>query len=266
MRLVSGLYALAQRVAYRVGLGARRRWERDRLAECPPGATSEERRLWASVCTTTMTSPERVLALRRAVRRVVAEGIPGDIVECGVWRGGSMLAAALTLAELGETTRDIYLFDTFTGMPEPTEQDRHGGQMASTLLAQSSPDSLVRAESSLATVRRTMSRSGYPASRIHYIEGRVEETIPDRAPESIALLRLDTDWYLSTQHELQHLWPRLSVGGVLIVNDYGHWEGARQAVNEWLAARVAGGEPELALELIDYTGRLLVKPAAGCAT
>jgi hypothetical protein len=166
-----------------------------------------------------MTSAERVFALRRSVRRVVAEGIPGAVVECGVWRGGSMLAAALTLAELGDTTRDLYLFDTFTGMPEPTEQDRHGGELAATLLARSSPDSWVRAYSSLAEVRRTMRRSGYPASRIHYVEGRVEETIPDRAPESIALLRLDTDWYQSTRHELKHLWPQLSAGGVLIVDD-----------------------------------------------
>lgn len=208
-----------------------------------------------------MTSAERVFALRRSVRRVVTEGIPGAVVECGVWRGGSMLAAALTLAELGDTTRDLYLFDTFTGMPEPTEQDRHGGELAATLLARSSPDSWVRAYSSLAEVRRTMRRSGYPASRIHYVEGRVEETIPDRAPESIALLRLDTDWYQSTRHELKHLWPRLSAGGVLIVDDYGHWEGARRAVDEWLA-----GEPGLALEPIDYTGRLLIKPATGRAT
>ncbi len=252
------LPATARRAARWAGLGRMARWARRRFAARPPVATAEDRRVWEAVRTVTMTSPERVLALRRSVRRVVDQGIPGAIVECGVWRGGSMLAAALTLAELGDTTRDLYLFDTFTGMTEPTEHDRHGGESAAALLAQSSPDSWVRAEASLAEVRRTMSRSGYPESRILYVEGRVEETIPERAPESIALLRLDTDWYESTRHELQHLWPRLSPGGVLIVDDYGHWDGARRAVDEWLA-----GEPGLRLEEIDYTGRLVIKPAPG---
>lgn len=254
---IEDLQAVARRTASRAGLGRMARWARRRFAARPPAATTEDRRLWEAVRTVTMTSPERVSALRRSVRRLVARNIPGAIVECGVWRGGSMLAAALTL---GDTTRDLYLFDTFAGMPEPTEHDRHGGESAAALLAQSSPDSWVRAEASLAEVRRTMSRSGYPEARIHYVEGRVEETIPGHAPESIALLRLDTDWYESTRHELQHLWPRLSPGGVLIVDDYGHWEGARRAVDEWLA-----GEPGLRLEEIDYTGRLVIKPARGRA-
>lgn len=252
---IQDLHAVARRTASRAGLGKMARWARRRFAMGPPVPTAEDRQLWESVRAVTMTSEERVLALRQSVRRVVVRNIPGAVVECGVWRGGSMLAAALTL---GDTTRDLYLFDTFTGMPEPTEHDRREGESAAALLAQSSPDSWVRAEASLAEVRRTMSRSGYPESRIHYVEGRVEATIPDHAPESIALLRLDTDWYESTRHELQHLWPRLSPGGVLIIDDYGHWDGARRAVDEWLV-----GEPGLRLEEIDYTGRLVIKPAPG---
>ena len=85
--------------------------------------------------------------------------------------------------------------------------------------------------------------------------GRVEETIPAHAPERIAVLRLDTDWYESTRHELEHLYPRLAVGGLVIIDDYGHWEGARRAVDEYLAATGA----QLFLTRIDYTGRLAVK-------
>jgi hypothetical protein len=208
-----------------------------------------------------MTSVERVFALRRAVQGIVADGIPGAIVECGVWRGGSMLAVALTLAELGDTRRELYLFDTYEGMPDPTEHDRHAGASAESLLAESRPGSFIRADASLAEVRRTMSRSGYPESRIHFVKGRVEDTIPDRAPGEIALLRLDTDWYMSTRHELNHLWPRVSSGGVLILDDYGHWEGARKAVDEWLA-----GQPGLTLEPIDYTGRAVRKQATAGQT
>jgi hypothetical protein len=78
-----------------------------------------------------------------------------------------------------------------------------------------------------------MSSIHYPASRIHFVKGKVEETIPDRAPEGIALLKLDTDWYESTKHELSHLYPRLTVGGVLIIDDYSWWRGAGEATDEY---------------------------------
>ena len=99
----------------------------------------------------------------------------------------------------------------------------------------------------------TCAATGYPAERLHFVEGKVEDTIPEQAPERIALLRLDTDWYESTRHELEHLYPRLSPGGVLIIDDYGHWEGARQAVDEYFKG-------EVYLHRIDYTGRLAIKP------
>jgi O-methyltransferase len=83
----------------------------------------------------------------------------------------------------------------------------------------------------------------------------VEDTLPDQAPERIALLRLDTDWYASTKHELEQLYPRLAEGGVLIVDDYGHYEGARRAVDEYFRA---AGEPVL-LNRIDFSGRLVIK-------
>jgi O-methyltransferase len=104
-------------------------------------------------------------------------------------------------------------------------------------------------------VRRNVGEMGYPGEKLHFVQGKVEDTIPGSAPEQIALLRLDTDWYESTRHELIHLYPRLSAGGVLIVDDYGHWQGSRRAVDEWIAQ--AG--VRILLNRIDYTGRVAVK-------
>ena len=96
---------------------------------------------------------------------------------------------------------------------------------------------------------------GYPAERIHFVQGKVEETIPRVLPERIALLRLDTDWYESTRHELIHLYPKLCAGGVLVLDDYGHWQGSRKAVDEWMAQTGT----RMLLNRVDYTGRIAVK-------
>jgi O-methyltransferase len=205
----------------------------------------------------TMTTPPRIYALVRAVEYVVHRGIPGAFVECGVWRGGSMMAVALTLQRLNATDRDLYLFDTFAGMTAPTDADvKPSGERAADLLEAEDADSDVWAIASLDDVRETLLGTGYPAERIHFVEGPVEETLPDRAPAEIALLRLDTDWYASTKHELVHLYPRLRAGGVLILDDYGYWQGARRAVDEYVAEH----ELRLLLNRIDHTARIALKP------
>jgi O-methyltransferase len=204
----------------------------------------------------TMTSPERVFALCDAVRYVAAAGIEGAVVECGVWRGGSSMAAALMLRELGAAVRDLCLFDTFEGMSAPTEHDRRaGGPAAADLLAASGKDAKVWAYSPLDEVRANLQSTGYPVGRIRFVQGKVEDTIPEHAPDKIAILRLDTDWYESTRHELEHLFPRLAVGGVLIIDDYGAWEGARRAVDEFVDAQ----KVRILLNRIDETGRVGVK-------
>jgi hypothetical protein len=205
----------------------------------------------------TMTTPPRVYALARAVEYVAAREIPGALVECGVWRGGSMMAAALTLLQLGVSDRDLYLFDTFAGMTAPTDEDvRRSGERAADLLAVEGAESEVWAIASLEDVREAVLGVGYPAERIHFVKGPVEETLPASAPDKIALLRLDTDWYASTKHELVHLFPRLTRGGVLILDDYGYWQGARHAVDEYLAEH----KVQLLLNRIDNTGRIALKP------
>jgi O-methyltransferase len=205
----------------------------------------------------TMTTPTRIYALMRAVDYVVDRNLQGAFLECGVWRGGSMMAAALTLLRRGVTDRELYLFDTFSGMTPPTEADvKPSGDRAADLLATESGDSDVWAIATLDEVRKAFRAVAYPEERIHFVVGPVEKTLPENAPKEIALLRLDTDWYESTKHELVHLYPRLTRGGVLILDDYGYWQGARRAVDEYFAER----DESLLLNRIDHTGRTALKP------
>jgi len=224
----------------------------------PPDFSAEEIEVLRTVAPYTMTSAEKIVELLRAVEYVIRAGIPGAIVECGVWKGGSMMAVASQLRRLGDTSRRLYLFDTFEGMTEPGHVDRsHAGESAAKLLASGDREtSWVWAKGPLDTVKQVIAHTQYPAELVSFVKGRVEDTLPKAAPEQIALLRLDTDWYSSTYHELVHLYPRLSSAGVLIIDDYGHWEGARRAVDQYLAEQ----RITLLLHRIDYSGRLAVKP------
>jgi len=226
----------------------------------PPDLDSGFASLYESCAPFTMTSVERMFALYNAIEYIEAAGIPGDIVECGVWRGGSSRLAALKLRALGSSARTLHLFDTFEGMPAPTDADvQHStGETAARILDRGERVEDANNEwayAPLSGVQRTMAETGYP--RVKYIQGKVEETLPASAPAQIALLRLDTDWYESTRHELEHLYPRLADGGVLIIDDYGYWEGARKAVDEYF--REAGRT--ILLNRIDDTGRIALKIA-----
>jgi O-methyltransferase len=206
----------------------------------------------------TMTGREKLFGLISAARYVTAHQVPGDVVECGVWRGGSMQSAALALIGAGDTSRTLHLFDTFEGMTEPTEKDvRFDGQTAEHLLATQGKDTKTWAIAGFDDVQQGMAETGYPQDQIVYHRGRVEETIPAEAPEKIAILRLDTDWYESTKHELEHLYDRLSPGGVLIIDDYGYFVGSRLATDEFIEAR---GEKLLLIPI--NSGRIAVKPWA----
>jgi O-methyltransferase len=219
--------------------------------------SANDREILARVANYTMTSVERQLALIQAVRYLVLRPIPGCFVECGVWRGGSSMAAALTLIQQGKLDRELYLYDTFEGMTPPASVDRTpDGVLAETHLSRNVSGTDYRCIAGIDEVRRNMALTGYPEHQIHYVKGPVESTIPAQSPPaSIALLRLDTDWYESTKHELVHLFPRLSEGGILILDDYGHWQGAKKATDEYLASL----DRKFYMHRIDYTGRLLVK-------
>lgn len=241
-------------MGYEIG----KRAEKTEAREFQADFTPEHIAIVKAVQPYTLTSPERIFALIESVRYVQRRGIPGSIVECGVWKGGSMMAAALTLLAQNRADRELYLFDTYEGMTKPTELDIHftgAAAMDSFTKFQTGEDSSDECAAGLGDVRRAMESTGYDERLIHYVKGKVETTIPGRAPETIAVLRLDTDWYESTRHELAHLFPRLATGGVLIIDDYGDWQGARKAVDEYIEQTA----PTLFLSRIDCTGRLAIK-------
>ena len=219
-------------------------------AALPPDFEPDHCSIVEAVKSRTATSPERIYVLIEAVKYIVANSIPGSIVECGVWKGGSMMAVAQTLLRLNCRDRDLYLFDTFEGMTGPSNLDTDAhGRLAAEMLDE------VRCYAGLDEVQDAMFSTGYSQDRIAFVRGRVEDTVPSAAPKEIALLRLDTDWYESTRHELIHLFPRLSPGGVLIIDDYGHWKGARLAVDEYFREN----RVPILLNRIDYTGRIAIK-------
>ncbi len=219
--------------------------------------SQKEREFISSVSKFTMTSPERLVTLIRSVYYLEENGIEGDFVECGVWKGGSVMAMIKVLQSLNIEERDIWLFDTFEGMTEPKDMDSKFDDTKAEILLKndSSRKSTVWAVSSLKEVSANISSLGYPSEKIKLIKGPVEDTLLKNKTEKIALLRLDTDWYESTKIELETLFPKLVKGGVLIIDDYGHWKGCKQAVDEYF---VKQGYP-IFLNRIDYTGRIFIK-------
>lgn len=232
----------------------------------PPEASEADRRTVALVRPYTMTSADRLWALIQAVRYVVAADIPGDLVECGIWRGGSSMAMAKTLRECGQLTRRIWLYDTFKGMTEPLPVDveTHSGRPAREALEaeQKNAAGSVWCVASKDDVCTNLKKTDYPSDNFKIVEGDVRETLPRETPGQISLLRLDTDWYESTRIELERLYPKLSPGGVCIIDDYGYWDGARKAVDEYLQRH----EIRVLLNKIDQAGRIFVKPAHHAAS
>lgn len=205
----------------------------------------------------TMTSIERMYAAWKAARYVAQNQVSGAIVECGVWKGGSTMVMAYALQQMGVTDRLIYLYDTYEGMSEPTEKDKDlSGTSAQGTWVDNQTDSVNEwCYSPLEEVQKNLQSTGYPIENIHFVKGKVEDTMPATLPKQIALLRLDTDWFDSTYHELIHLYPLLVEKGVLIIDDYGHWQGAREAVDKYFAEN----QVNMLLSRIDYTGRIGIK-------
>jgi O-methyltransferase len=191
--------------------------------------------------------------LYHLARHVVTAKVPGDFVECGVYAGGMSLLTALTWMACGDASRHLYLYDTFEGMPSPTGED---GLAAAAAFEANTVDGKRWAAWEMERVAAAMAASGYPPEKIHVVKGMVEDTIPVRAPERIAILRLDTDFYSSIRHCLAHLYPRLSSGGGLVLDDYGYMPGARKAVDEYLETLSAPPR----LHRINFTVRSGMKP------
>lgn len=187
----------------------------------------------------TITPKYSIVVLLDSVHHIITNKIEGDIVECGVWRGGSIMAIAKMLIDLKNQSKEIYLFDTFEGMTKPDKEidfDIRGTSMLEKFekmkITEESSNWMC---SSLLEVKKAVYSTGYDKEKFHFIQGKVEHTLPQKSPKKISLLRLDTDFYQSTKHEMINLFPRLSKGGIIIIDDYGSHLGSKKAVDEYLS-------------------------------
>lgn len=208
---------------------------------------SEFADLYRTVKPYTMSGNARLRGLYEAVRQVVADNVPGAVVECGTARGGSAALMGLTLKRLG-APRTLWVFDTFAGIPPPTADDPDES-IARLYTGQFRGDE--------AEVRALFERLGI-MGQARLVRGLFQDTVPGADVGPIAVLHLDGDWYESVKVCLDHLYDRVSPGGVIQIDDYGHWEGARKAVDEFLRTRSIS----VSLRYLDYTGRQFTKPRA----
>jgi len=181
-----------------------------------------------------MTNMHRMWSLVQSFHHIKQKKISGDFVECGVWKGGNLILLK-TLLEKYNLKKKIYGFDTFEGMPKPTTFDvKYNGKSGLDTYYEHKRLNLGFAHSELIEVKNNL-RENCSINNIRLIKGRVEDTLKilKNLPKKISILRLDTDFYSSTKVELNVLYPRLVKGGVLIIDDYGFWKGARRAVDEY---------------------------------
>jgi hypothetical protein len=174
---------------------------------------------------------------------VARKRIDGDVVECGVYRGGSALVLADRLLR-GDGSRAMWLFDTFGGMPEPGPEDPAEAWKE-----------VGTCTSSEAIVRETFRSAGAPLGRVHFVVGLYAATLPRFVPPPIALLHLDCDWHDSVRLCLETFYDAVVPGGLVVLDDYGHWTGCRTAVDRFLATRSFRGD----LIPIDYTSHYFWK-------
>lgn len=176
--------------------------------------------IWWHVKPHTATSVEQVVALCQSIAYVEQRRVPGAIVHCGVGKGGGAMAAALSLLALDSTQRQLYLCDTFT-------------------------------DARLNEVKQALMLTRYPWEKCRFANA----AMPTNMPEQIALLRLDTDGFESTYVGLEHFYPRLADGGILIINGFGLWQGAQHAADIYFREQLIDAD----LRTIDGTGRLHLK-------
>lgn len=177
----------------------------------------------------TMIGMRRLDALQNCVEEVLAHGVPGDLVETGVWRGGSVIFMRAVLKAWGVTDRVVWVADSFRGLPppDPTSYPADAGDRHFTRreLAISAAD-----------VRRNFAAYGLLDEQVRFLEGWFKDTLPAAPFERLAVMRLDGDLYESTMDALTHLYPKLSPGGFAIVDDYGLLPPCRQAVDDYRRA------------------------------
>lgn len=233
----------------------------NRLSKLPIELTDVDKKLIKHVGdgNYTMSSMARLVNTLKACQYVVHNNIPGDFVECGVWRGGNGILAQKVF-KLLNSKRKVWMFDTFEGMTAPTDLDVEQHTQVEAKREFLSKQTKTHNEwcyASLDDVRKNCIQSGLDLEEFRFIKGDVCQSLRfnENLPAKISVLRLDTDWYESTKSELEILYPKLTNRGVLIIDDYGYWEGARKAVDEYFSTK----DYRPLFDVIDSTGRSTVK-------
>jgi len=201
----------------------------------------EEGRDWP-VWAETMIGLRRLDNLQECIETVVAEDVPGDVLEAGVWRGGAGILMRAVLDVLGDTERTVWMADSFQGLPKPRPEhpaDADDGHWSQPFLAVS-----------LDQVKRNFTRYGMLDERVRFLEGWFADTLPTAPIDRLAVLRADGDMYGSTMDVLSALYEKVSVGGFVIIDDYGEIAQCRAAVEDFRSAHKIS-EP---LQRIDGTG------------
>lgn len=174
----------------------------------------------------TMIGRKRLDNIQDCIVRALRDGVPGDLIETGVWRGGSTIFMKAVLEALNDTTRVVWVADSFAGLPKPKEDeypaDKGDWTWTVAELAVSADE-----------VRANFERYGLLDERVRFLEGWFRDTLPIAPIESLAILRLDGDLYESTMDALRSLHPKVSEGGFVIVDDYGSYPACAQAVDDY---------------------------------
>jgi hypothetical protein len=206
----------------------------------------------------TMCAPANHWAIIQSLQHIKKNNIEGDLVECGVYKGGNIILFDYLL-EKYQLNKKIFAYDTFEGMPKPSEIDMDlKNNLASQTKKNYEKNNIIWCYASLDEVKNNIKKFNLQfENKFKFIKGDVLKTliVKDNIPEKISLLRLDTDFYESTKIELEILFPRLVKNGILIIDDYGHWKGSKKAVDEYFNLK----ENFKWFHRIDYASRLLIK-------
>lgn len=206
----------------------------------------------------THSSKQRLYATALAIEYVKRKGLSGAFVECGIWKGGNALVAKKAADAIGDS-REFFLYDTYTGHLPPGERDvslengTHAVEKYQTIVESSGSWGAVSVEE----VKENFHSHGVSLKNVNFIAGDMMATLldPSLIPGRVSVLRLDTDWYEPTKLQLETFWPILEKGGVLLLDDYGHWAGSKAAVDEYFAENGI----DVFLTFTDWSGRAAVK-------
>lgn len=211
-----------------------------------------ERNIHRSGFSHTMMGRKRLDSLHECLDRIRNNAVPGDLVECGVWRGGGCILMAAYLQIFGMPGRRVFVADSFEGLPKPTLAEDVGLDLS----IERSPELAVR----LDTVKANFEIYDLLADNVVFLKGWFKDTLPAAPIDEIAVLRLDGDLYESTMDSLEALYDKVASEGVVIVDDYGALETCRKAISDFFARR---SEPLPHLSKIDWTGVFWTKKGAG---